>query len=190
MVLMKLLVAALASELQAFPADIPGWDRLITGPGKLSAAVALTETILTGKVSEVLVLGTAGSVDPGLGRGVFEVGSAFQHDVTDLDGVVGQHVSLPARLELARDGLTIATGDSFVGDSERGRLIRGMGAQILDMETYAYVWVAQRHGVPIRVLKSISDNANEGAETLWDDVVAECSRELWDWFVGEFGAAR
>lgn len=185
---MRLLVAALASELQAFPAELPGWNRLVTGPGKLSAAVALTETLLAGGVDEILVLGTAGSVDPGLGRGVFEIGATFQHDVTDLDGVPGQHVALPARLELDRDGLTIATGDSFVGDTARGREIRAMGAQVLDMEAYAYAWVAQRHGVPIRIVKSISDDANEGAETLWDDVVAECSRELVAWFDAEFGA--
>ena len=31
------------------------------------------------------------------------------------------------------------------------------------METYAYVWVAERFGVPIRVLKSVSDRAQDGA---------------------------
>ena len=185
---MKLLVAALDSELQAFPAEIDGWDRLVTGPGKLLAAVGLTERVLKGGVDEVVVLGTAGAVDPGVTRGVHEIGEVFQHDVTDLDGVEGQHVSLPACLSLSRDGLTIATGDSFVGDTARGAQIRAMGAHVLDMEAYVYTWVAQRHDVPIRILKSISDDANEGAETLWDEVVAACSAELWEWFRAEYGS--
>lgn len=184
---MRLLVAALDSELQAFPATLPGWARLVTGPGKLLAAVGLDETLLSGTFSDVVVIGTAGSVDPGLGAGVFEIGAALQHDVTDLDGVVGQHVSLPARLDLGNTGqITIATGDSFVNDATLGAEIRALGAQLLDMETYAYVWVAKRRGVPIRVIKSVSDNADEGSEKLWDEVVSECSRELWDWFRREF----
>ncbi len=84
---MKLLVAALSSELSAFPDSLPGFDRLVTGPGKLQATYALTRALDARDYEEIVVVGTAGGIDPAIGDGVHEVGSAFQHDVSDLDGV-------------------------------------------------------------------------------------------------------
>lgn len=176
---MKLLVAALASELQAFPAELPGFDRLVTGPGKLKAAYGLTRALDAATYDEILVVGTAGAVDDDLDSGVYEVSAAIQHDVQDLDGVVGQHVSLPSHVETGRDGHTIATGDIFVDDADAVGRIRSLGGVLVDMETFSYIWVAQQFGVPIRVLRAVSDRAQDGATQLWDEVVAACSAQLW-----------
>lgn len=178
---MRLLVAALDAELVAFPAELPGFHRLVTGPGKLQAAVALTRALSDAAYDEVVVVGTAGAIDPQLPASVYEVAAAIQHDVTDLDGIVGQHVSLPRRLEItgaASDGVTIATGDHFVDDAEAVRVIRPLGAALVDMETYAYVWVAAEFGVPIRVLKAVSDRAEGDAITDWRATVSACSAQL------------
>lgn len=175
---MKLLVAALASELVAFPAELAGYDRLVTGPGKLQATYALTRRLDAAQYDEILVVGTAGSIVAGA-RGVFDVTAAIQHDVTDIDGIAGQHVSLPARVETpGSGGVTIATGDHFVDDADAVEAIRALGAVLVDMETYAYIWVAQQFGVPIRVLKAVSDDAHDDAITDWRDTVAACSAEL------------
>ena len=37
------------------------------------------------------------------------------------------------------------------------------------MEVYAYVWVAQQYDVPIRVLKAVSDRAQDGARWDWGE---------------------
>jgi adenosylhomocysteine nucleosidase len=110
---------------------------------------------------------------------VYEIDAAIQHDVTDIDGIVGQHVSMPPRVELAHEGVTIATGDHFVDDAEAVEVIRPLGAGLVDMETYAYAWVAEQFGVPIRVLKSVSDRAQNDAITDWRATVAACSAQLW-----------
>ncbi|MET0813415.1 MAG: nucleoside phosphorylase [Microbacterium sp.] len=184
---MKLLVAALEAELVAFPEDLPGFERLVTGPGKLQATYALTRALDAGDYDEVLVVGTAGAIDGRLEASVYDIDAAIQHDVTDIDGVVGQHVSLPPRVELGRDGVTIATGDHFVDDSEAVQVIRPLGAGLVDMETYAYVWVAQQFGVPIRVLKSVSDRAEGDAITDWRATVAACSAQLREVVRAEYG---
>lgn len=184
---MKLLVAALESELVAFPAELPGFDRLVTGPGKLQAAYALTRALDAAHYDEILVVGTAGAIDPELEATVYEVGAAIQHDVTDIDGKVGQHVSLPPRVDLARDGVTIATGDHFVDGVEAVEVIRPLGASLVDMETYAYAWVAEQFGTPIRVLKSVSDRAQDDAITDWRATVAACSAQLRDVVRTEYG---
>ncbi|VXB31532.1 5'-methylthioadenosine nucleosidase [Microbacterium sp. 8M] len=184
---MRLLVAALASELQAFPAELPGFDRLVTGPGKLKATYGLTRALDATAYEEVVVVGTAGGVDPCLPGGVYEITAAIQHDVQDLDGVIGQHVSLPPRVATGRDGLVIATGDSFVDDAAVVERIRGLGGVLVDMETYAYVWVADQFGVPIRVLRAISDTAQDGATTVWDETVAACSVQLRERILEDYG---
>ncbi|MFT4050668.1 MAG: nucleoside phosphorylase [Microbacterium sp.] len=171
---MKLLLAALDSELSAFEDPIDGFERLVTGAGKVKAAYGLTRRLDAGGVDEIVVVGTAGALDLDA-SGVYEIGAAIQHDVTDIDGIVGQHVSLPARVETGRGEATIATGDIFVDDADAVASIRALGATLVDMETYVYIWVAQQFGVPITVLKAVSDNAQDGATTIWDDAVAACS---------------
>jgi adenosylhomocysteine nucleosidase len=183
----KLLIAALEAELVAFPSEIAGFDRLVTGPGKLQATYALTRALDAAAYDEIVVVGTAGAIDPRMDAMVYDVGSAIQHDVTDIDGIVGQHVSLPTRVEFARDGVTIATGDHFVDDSEAVAVIRPLGAGLVDMETYAYAWVAEQFGIPIRVLKSVSDRAQDGAITDWRTTVAACSAQLRERFLAEYG---
>lgn len=184
---MRLLVAALESELSAFPAELPGFVRLVTGPGKLMAAYGLTRALDAAEYEEIVVVGTAGSVDPELPGGVYEIAAAIQHDVQDLDGVPGRHVSLPPRLETGRDGLVIATGDIFVDDADAVALIRSLGSALVDMETFALLWVAERFDVPIRVLRAISDTAQDGATTVWDETVAACSAELRERIRADYG---
>lgn len=185
---MRLLVAALDAELVAFPAELDGFERLVTGPGKLQAAVALTRALERGTYEEIVVVGTGGGIDPALEAEVYEVTGAIQHDVTDIDGIVGQHVSLPTRVDVPGEGIVIATGDHFVDDALAVAGIRSLGAGMVDMETYAYIWVAQEYGVSIRILKSVSDRAQDDAITDWRTTVAACSAQLWDRFSREFAA--
>ncbi len=159
----------------------------MTGPGKLQATYALTRALTQREYEEIVVVGTAGAIDPRLDALVYDVTAAIQHDVTDIDGIVGQHVSLPTRVEFGRGGVTIATGDHFVDDSEAVAVIRPLGAGLVDMETYAYAWVAEQFGVPIRVLKSVSDRAQDGAITDWRITVAACSAQLRERFLADYG---
>ena len=184
---MKLLVAALEAELVAFPPELTGFDRLVTGPGKLQATYALTRALDARRYDEILVVGTAGAIDARLDGDVYEIDAAIQHDVTDIDGIVGQHVSLPPRVELGRDGVTIATGDHFVDDAEAVAVIRPLGAGLVDMETYAYAWVAAQFGVPIRVIKAVSDRAQDDAITDWRTAVTACSAQLREFVLAEYG---
>lgn len=183
---MKLLVAALDSELVAFDTVPDGFERLVTGPGKLKAAYELTRRLDAGGVDEIVVVGTAGSLDPDA-TGVFEIAEAIQHDVKDLDGVPGRHIALPAEVRTGGGTATIATGDHFVDDVDAVAAIRALGATLVDMETYVYIWVAQQFGVPITVLKAISDDAQEGAVTDWDAAVASCSAMLRDDIRARYG---
>lgn len=184
---MKLLVAAMASELEAFPEELEGFDQLVTGEGKLQATYALTRALDAKPYTEVVVVGTAGGIDPELDDSAHEVGSALQHDVFNLDGIAGHHVSLPPRVSTGREGVLIATGDSFVGDAGIAAVIRPSGAGLVDMETYAYIWVANQFGVPIRAFRAISDRAEEGALVDFRAAIARCSVQLREVIRREYG---
>lgn len=182
---MKLLVAALEIELDAFPTDLQGYHRLVTGAGKLKATFELTKALEQGQYTQIVVVGTAGSIDPTCGGGVHEIARAIQHDVYDLHGNRGAHLALEQYVETGRPGVTIATGDFFVQDEAEVDQIRALGASLVDMETFAYIWVAQRMGVPIRAARAVSDSAADGALLSFREKVALCSQELWQWFVAE-----
>lgn len=186
---MRLLVAALDRELVAFPDELPGFDRLVTGPGKLQATHALTRALERRRYDEIVVVGTAGAIHDEVDAAVHEVTAAIQHDVTDLDGIIGQHVSLPAILSFGGEGHTIATGDHFIDDAGAAAGIRELGATLVDMEVYAYVWVAQQYGVPIRVLKAVSDRAQDGARHDWGEATDACSVLLFEQVRRDYGLA-
>ncbi len=104
-------------------------------------------------------------------------------DVDDRDdGVRGER---PSSSEDAA-GKVLATGDLFVEDSAtRARLAET--ADLVDMEGYAIAWVARRFGVPVELIKLVSDPADESAGELWTEGVAECSRVLGEHLGRRFG---
>ncbi len=116
-------------------------------------------------------MGTAGAIDDEVEGGIYDIAGAIQHDVKDLDGTFGAHVSLPTRVETGHDGLIIATGDHFVDDADTVRLIRGLGLAWSTWSPTPSSGVAQQFGVPIRITRAVSDRAQDGATELWDDVV-------------------
>lgn len=190
-----LLVFAHADEAQAF-AEVP---HLITGIGKVNAAAKLGQRLAEGDVSEVVVLGTAGMLDDSLDLStVYRVNVALQHDfefaspaaVMGADGGV-QFVAPEVWM---RDGAglvgadasnageataTIATGDVFVKDDGLRAALTGQGAQLVDMESYAYAVLCHTFGVSLRIFKVPSDFADSAtSHETWDDIVARKSSEL------------
>jgi adenosylhomocysteine nucleosidase len=176
-----LLVLAVAEEAAHLDQDLPV---LLTGIGKVNATAALATVLASAPhPREVINLGTAGALRPGLEGRVHEISTVLQHDLDTpgLRELTGRSYGGP--LTLAADGLTLATGDLFVSDSAaRDRL--AAEAHLVDMEGYALVTVAQRADVPVRLVKYVSDEAGEGAARAWRESVDACAKRLAQW-VGE-----
>lgn len=173
-----LLVFAHADEAAAFARE--GVPHLVTGIGKVNAALELTRALLdhaSDGVDRVVVLGTAGAIaEAARLDAVYRIAAVVQHDF-----------SLPSpRLELV-DGAerlpyetaVIATGDVFVQSDAQREQIAATGAILVDMEVYAYASVCRRLGVPIEVYKVPSDFA-DSATTMqtWDEIVLQKSEQL------------
>ncbi|WP_030690140.1 nucleosidase [Streptomyces globisporus] len=173
-----LLVLAVKEEAQFLDTELPV---LLTGMGKVNAATALATVLGRGpRPSGIVNLGTAGALRPGW-AGTHVVGTVVQHD---LDGellatLTGETYGAPLTLPDGGD-VVLATGDTFVSD-EAARARLAERAPLVDMEGYALASAAELAGVPLRIVKHVSDEAGEGAARTWRESVAECARALADW---------
>lgn len=177
---LPLLVVALQEEAEGLDDDFP---ILITGPGKVNAAVAVSSVLASSRPASVINVGTAGGLHDGLG-GVHDVRTVMQHDFDNaifrelVDRDYGTPIRLDSEDESAR--LTLATGDYFIADRDvRNALARD--AHLVDMEGYAVAWAARAARVSVRLIKLVSDDASEGAGRTWAETVGEHSRELSRW---------
>ncbi|WP_151771151.1 nucleosidase [Streptomyces abyssomicinicus] len=158
---------------------------LLTGMGKVNAAAALAGVLGRGVLPrEIVNLGTAGALRPGW-TGTHVITRVIQHDLDSrlLAGLTGEVYGAPITLTEDGgdgDGPVLATGDSFISDdAARDRLAEQ--AALVDMEGYALAHVARQSGVPIRLVKHVSDDAGDGAARTWRESVAACAVELARW---------
>ncbi|MEU9078469.1 nucleosidase [Kitasatospora sp. NPDC004745] len=177
-----LLVVAVREEAAHLDGRLPV---LLTGIGKINATSALATVLAQGeRPSEVVNLGTAGALRPGW-EGTHHVVQVIQHDLDTpaLYELTGRTYGAP--LVVGRgQGPVLATGDLFVSDpAARARLAEH--ADLVDMEGYAVAVVAHRAGLPVRLVKHVSDEAGEGAAHSWRESVDVCARHLADWVAAQ-----
>ncbi|WP_394427898.1 nucleosidase [Streptomyces sp. SGAir0957] len=174
-----LIVTAAEAEAARFDATCPV---LVTGMGKVRAAMELTRALSSAQARPraIVNLGTAGALKDTL-SGIVEVSRVIQHDLPDdvLHQLSGAHYGRPLTISPS-PGATLATGDAFIADG-RARTRLAEHADLVDMEGYAIASVAERFGVPVRIVKYVSDQADESAQRAWPDAAAEASGVLADW---------
>ena len=172
-----LIVSASRAEAAYVPEHLP---LVVTGIGKTAAATALTRALMeTDRDGLVVVnIGTAGALRPGR-EGLFLPRRVINHDIS-ADAL--RAMSYDPRDELDIDGgdeTILASGDTFVSDPDvRDRL--AARADLVDMEGYAVAYVCDALGVPVRLVKHVSDNADAGAMD-WPRLVDASARVLGDW---------
>ena len=172
-----LVVSATAAEAAHVPAHLP---LVVTGLGKTAAAAATARALaayddLAGLTE--LNIGTAGALRPGL-TGLFEPGVVLNHDIS-ADVIRSLGYDPQERLVVGPGEVVLATGDVFVSDpAVRDAL--GERAHLVDMEGYAVAWAAQQVGVPVRLVKHVSDAADESAMD-WPSMVEASAVALGEW---------
>jgi adenosylhomocysteine nucleosidase len=176
-----LVVVAVRPE--AAHLDELGVDVLLTGIGKVAAAVAVSRAIAEREPSLVLNVGTAGALRDGL-EGVHRIGRVLEHDVDHdaLGALIGERIVGEVVLD-PDEPITLATGDAFIADAHvrAGLAVR---ADLVDMEGYAVARACEAGGVPCELVKVVSDTASEDAARSWREeadrtarVIAEVVRE-------------
>ena len=174
---LPLLVVALEEE--AAHLHVSQLPVLVTGAGKVNAAVAVATILGQSSPSQIVNLGTAGALRGDL-VGTHVISRVTQHDLDDeaLFDLVGLHFGEP--VDLGGAGLTLTTGDAFIADPQ-ARAQLAEQADLVDMEGYAIARAAMAADIPIRIVKRVSDEAGAGAAKTWRDSVDECAEHLGAW---------
>lgn len=174
---LPLLVVALEEEsTHLHVTELPV---LVTGVGKVNAGVAVATILGEFSPARVINLGTAGALRDGV-SGTQVISRVTQHDLDDVSlfALTGLHFGAP--IELGVSGPTLTTGDAFISDSAtRDQLAQQ--ADLVDMEAYAIAHAAAVAGIPLTIVKQVSDQAGETAGKSWSDSVNECAEQLGVW---------
>ena len=176
-----LIVSATSEEAAYVPTHL---ELLVTGVGKVFAATAVARRLARGDVSEVVNIGSAGALRDDL-AGVFEIGRVLNHDLS-AEALRGFGYDPQEWLALGPAETALATGDLFVSDPTV-RAALAEQAHLVDMEGYAVAWAARHAGVPVRLVKHVSDNASSDALD-WPTLVDRSARDLGDWLRAAFPA--
>ncbi|MGB3698851.1 MAG: nucleosidase [Gordonia sp. (in: high G+C Gram-positive bacteria)] len=173
-----LVVSATHAEAAHVP---PGTDLLVTGIGKVRAAVAVTRRLAGGEYMRVINIGTAGALHDGH-AGLYTPSRVVEHDISAAElTAMGYPISDEWEIPDG-DGSVLATGDTFVSDGRR-RARLAERADLVDMEGAAIAQVCEAFGLPLRLVKVVSDNADDGAFD-WPSAVDAAARDLGDWLDG------
>jgi adenosylhomocysteine nucleosidase len=168
-----LVVVAVRQEA----AHLAGVDVLLTGIGKVAAAIAVARALAEQRPTRVLNIGTAGALRPGL-EGVHRIGRVIEHDVDHvaLSRLIGQPLPGEVVLDPAQPTV-LATGDAFVADPVvRDRLAER--AHLVDMEGYAIARACAEADVPCELVKVVSDTADETAGHTWQEQADSLARTI------------
>ena len=174
-----LVLTAIDDELDKARAP-EGVDVIYTGVGKVNAASATTLALLVLRPKLVINFGTAGAIRKNY-KGLVEIGHVVQRDMMAMPlaprGRVPYSPELD-RLSSGQAGVVCGTGDSFVTTADPWLIENKV--DIVDMELFAIAQVCQRHSLPWRAFKFITDDANDLAHQDWVANVKDGETLFWD----------
>ena len=191
------ILAAMGSEVAPISRHLPGVPVFGTGVGKVAAA-AVTATVIARHAPKAIVfVGVAGGLADDLEQlSVLIATDALQWDVdiTPLNGgelgtlndgrraialdATGSRLALSAALELgvhARLG-RVVTGDVFLASADKAAwLHQTFAGDAVEMEGAAALQVAHDHGIPMVLLRVISDGAGDAAALTYADFLPQAA---------------
>lgn len=172
-----LVVSATEAEAAYVPEGIPV---VVTGIGKTAAGVATAKALASGGTEDLVVLnvGTTGALRDGL-AGIYLPSSVLNHDINaEAIRAIGLDPVEVLPIDDG-DGTVLASGDTFVTDLVvRARLAER--AHLVDMEAYGVAFACRQFGVPVRLVKHVSDTADEAAMD-WPALVDASAKVLGEW---------
>ncbi len=177
-----MLVVALEEEAQHL--HVSELPVLVTGVGKVRAAAALSAVLARQRPSRIVNLGTAGSLRDEL-AGTQVIRRVVQHDFDDaaIFALTGEHFGAP--IEFGIGDYVLGSGDVFVDSEVKRSGLIARGIDLVDMEGYAVAFTAQQFGLPVTLVKEISDQAGEGSGAAWRETVDACAERLGEWVCRE-----
>ncbi len=169
-----------------------------SGIGKVMSAMSVAILAEHFQVEAIINTGSAGAVAKGIAVGDVVLSERLVYhdvDVTAFGYAYGQmamqdlyydadaqmlrtFVKAAQEVDLTAHHGLIATGDSFVADEDRVRQIKTHFPEVLavEMEGAAIAQAAHALGLPVMVVRSMSDTADHEAQVSFDDFIFEAGK--------------
>lgn len=176
---MKYVLVALESEVPNI--ELPDdYTLMITGVGKVNAAIMATIAATQKNCEGIINYGTAGALNKDLVGDLHRVGVLRQRDMdarpqAELGITPFEESEFAGDIKVSEENVSISTGDNFVTDAPE------LGSDLVDMESYAIAKVAGMFGKPVVVLKYASDFADANAADDWQANVAKGKDLFVEW---------
>ena len=162
--LSTLVVVAVDQEL---PMDLPmTYIKSVVGVGKVNAAINTMKSIMIAKPERVINYGTAGSLNPDYGQGLYKIARVVQRDfdarplASDIGIVPFDNTGLTITLAQG-NGPTLSSGDNFVTETPE------VHSDLVDMEGWAIAKVCKELGIALDMYKYVTDSADDKAPEDW-----------------------
>ena len=187
-----IILSALASETEQLKSK---YQVILTGVGKVNAAIATSKTIHKYNPDLIINYGSAGSTKKNI-TGLVDCKYFIQRDMdaTSMgffrgqtpfespNNIVLDFRNKPLNVDWGREHhintikrhLVCGSGDNFVENMEEEIII----VDVFDMEAYALAKVCHHYNVPFISFKYITDNVNEHSAGDWVDNCSDGVREF------------
>lgn len=158
------------------------------GAGEINAAAA-TQMLITGcRCRFIINFGVCGALMPGLNIAEPVIVKSVIHydrDVSAVDNCAPEmyepfrSIYLPVTAEVINAVMEetsicpvdCASGDKFIAGEEAKRaMYLKYGTEVCDMEAAGVLLTAHRAGVPVLIIKSVSDGSEGGGDEYWNNV--------------------
>jgi hopanoid-associated phosphorylase len=153
-----MILAAVGMRREAALVARPG-VRAVAGGGRADRLRQRLEAALGG-VDAILSIGLGGALDPALTVGDAVIGSAVLSAGARWDCDAAWGARLAARLANARMATVFGSAAMVLLATDKARLRDQTGAVLVDMESQIAAEVAAAHGLPLAVLRIVSDGAD------------------------------
>jgi nucleoside phosphorylase len=187
-----LIVSALAVELQPFLLELQAQlvekyskktalyrsekhDLLVTGVGPIMAERTMGYYLEKHHPDEILNIGGAGILDPGLSLNrIFHISNCYSGKSLQREGL--------SLLNVVDVASCVSMSHPVVNEKEKNDLRFQTGAQLVDMECFTLAGIARNAGIKMHAVKITADHANEesnkiflesmetGAQLLFEDL--------------------
>ena len=165
------------NDLTFYEGDLWGQHvvAVVSGVGKVNAASCTQILSSEFNVKSLINIGVAGGVSKDIYPGDIVIGDTYvQHDVdaSVFGDKIGQIPSMDVYDFKAAKNVPevktyvgrIVSGDQFIADSNKVKVLdEEFNAKAVEMESAAIAQVAYLNKIPFVIIRSISDNANNGA---------------------------
>ena len=172
---------------------------VFSGVCKVNAAIAAQIMIDRFNIDRIILTGVAGALDDKLCIGDIVIGSEIAYHDVAKEILTGYHpwmedIYFKADSDMIQQSIEISktlkrkskcyvgriiTGEAFITEKERDKLIKDYGPLCVDMESASVAHVCYVNKVPFLVIRSISDNADEeGLESFENNVAAVALNSL------------